>query len=53
MATQTSLFKSKDPSKCNRAMGIRSLRGSGKNLRYCQRDAATCQYHGKKVAADD
>lgn len=53
MATQTSLFKSKDPTKCNRAMGIRSLRGSVKNLRYCQRDAATCQYHGKKVAADD
>lgn len=53
MATQTSLFKSKDPSKCNRAMGIRSLRGSVKSLRYCQRDAATCQYHGKKVAADD
>lgn len=49
MATQTSLFKSKDPSKCNHAMGIRSLRDSVRKLRFCQRDAASCQYHAKKA----
>lgn len=39
--------------KCNKPMGIRSLRDPARKLRFCVRDAATCQYHAGSYAKEN
>ena len=40
-----SILRSSDSSKCNKSMGIRSLKDPASKLRFCQRPADSCQYH--------